>query len=114
MIAKFWEVLSRLLSVPSRYREDEGYEPKSPKDHQMFFRIGINIGDVMVSKGNLFGDAVNVAARLESAAQPSGICISKQVFDLINQKLQVSFEDAGALKLKNITEPGLGLFRCSK
>ena len=76
-----------------------------PEDHQMIFRIGINIGDVMVSKGNLFGDAVNVAARLESAAQPSGICISKQVFDLINQKLQVSFEDAGALKLKNITEP---------
>ena len=77
----------------------------APEDHQMIFRIGINIGDVMVSKGNLFGDAVNVAARLESAAQPSGICISKQVFDLINQKLQVSFEDAGALKLKNITEP---------
>ena len=51
----------------------------------------------MVSKGNLFGDAANVASRLESAANPSGICISKQVFDMINQKLQVSFEDAGAL-----------------
>ena len=59
----------------------------------------------MVSKGNLFGDAVNVASRLESAANPSGICISKQVFDLINQKIQVSFEDAGELKLKNIAEP---------
>ena len=75
------------------------------ESHKMVFRIGINIGDVMVSKGNLFGDAVNVASRLESAANPSGICISKQVFDLINQKLQVSFEDAGELKLKNIAEP---------
>jgi len=71
----------------------------------MIFRIGINIGDVMFSKDNLFGDAVNVAARLESAAQPSGICVSKTVFDLINQKIRVSFEDAGKLDLKNIVEP---------
>ena len=71
-----------------------------PEDQQMIFRIGINIGDVMVSKDNLFGDAVNVAARLESAAQPSGICVSKTVFDLINQKIRVSFEDAGKLDLK--------------
>ena len=76
-----------------------------PEDQQMIFRIGINIGDVIVSKDNLFGDAVNVAARLESAAQPSGICVSKTVFDLINQKIRVSFEDAGKLDLKNIVEP---------
>ena len=76
-----------------------------PEDQQMIFRIGINIGDVMVSKDNLFGDAVNVAARLESAAQPSGICVSKTVFDLINQKILASFEDAGKLNLKNIVEP---------
>ena len=76
-----------------------------PEDQQMIFRIGINIGDVMVSKDNLFGDAVNVAARLESAAQPSGICVSKTVFDLINQKIRVSFENAGKLELKNIVEP---------
>ena len=76
-----------------------------PEDQQMIFRIGINIGDVMVSKDNLFGDAVNVAARLESAAQPSGICVSKTVFDLINQKIRVSFKNAGKLELKNIVEP---------
>ena len=62
---------------------------KVPEDQQMIFRVGINIGDVMVSKDNLFGDAVNVAARLESAALPSGICVSKTVFDLINQKMPV-------------------------
>ena len=76
-----------------------------PEDQQMIFRVGINIGDVMVSKDNLFGDAVNVAARLESAAQPAGICVSKTVFEMINQKMRVSFEDAGALELKNIVEP---------
>ena len=72
---------------------------------KMNFRIGINVGDVMVSEGNLYGDAVNIAARLESEAKPSGICISRQVFDLISQKIQVSFENAGELKLKNISQP---------
>ena len=72
---------------------------------KMVFRIGINVGDVMVTEENLFGDAVNVAARLESAANPAGICVSKSVFDLINRKLMVAFEDAGALELKNIAQP---------
>ena len=72
---------------------------------QMTFRVGINIGDVMVTDDNLFGDAVNIAARLEAAARPSGICISKTVFDMINRKIMVSFEDAGELELKNIEFP---------
>jgi TolB-like protein/Tfp pilus assembly protein PilF len=72
---------------------------------QMTFRVGINIGDVMISDDNLFGDAVNIAARLEAAARPSGICISKTVFDMINRKIMVSFEDAGELELKNIEFP---------
>ena len=72
---------------------------------QMTFRVGINIGDVMVSDDNLFGDAVNIAARLEAAARPAGICVSKTVFDMINRKILVSFEDAGELELKNIEIP---------
>ena len=72
---------------------------------QMTFRVGINIGDVMVSDDNLFGDAVNIAARLEAAAKPAGICVSKTVFDMINRKIMVSFEDAGDLELKNIDFP---------
>ena len=65
------------------------------EEDQMNFRVGINIGDVMVTSDNLFGDAVNIAARLEAAAKPSGICVSKTVFDMINRKIMVSFEDAG-------------------
>ena len=75
------------------------------QDQQMVFRIGINIGDVMVSEGNLFGDAVNIAARLESVAEPSGICLSKNVVDMVGQKLKISFKDAGQLDLKNIKTP---------
>ena len=76
-----------------------------PKKDQMIFRVGINIGDVMISDNNLFGDAVNIAARLEAAAKPSGICVSKTLFDMINRKIMASFEDAGELELKNIDSP---------
>lgn len=72
---------------------------------QMTFRVGLNIGDVMVSDDNLFGDAVNIAARLEAAAKPSGICVSQTLFDMINRKIMASFEDAGELDLKNIEFP---------
>ncbi len=79
-------------------------QDKVEKD-KMTFRVGINIGDVMVSDDNLFGDAVNIAARLEAAAKPSGICVSKTLFDMINRKIMASFEDAGELELKNIDFP---------
>ncbi len=76
-----------------------------PDELRMLFRVGINLGDVMVTEDNLFGDAVNIAARLEAAAQPEGICVSQSVFDMISQKIMVSFEDAGKLELKNIEHP---------
>lgn len=72
---------------------------------KMDFRIGINIGDVMVQDGNLFGDSVNIAARLESQSITGGICISQSVFDMVNMKVKVSYEDAGELELKNIGRP---------
>ena len=75
------------------------------EENQMTFRVGINIGDVMVTADNLFGDAVNIAARLEAAAKPAGICVSKTVFDMSNRNIMVSFEDAGELELKNIEFP---------
>ncbi len=75
----------------------------APEDERMVFRAGINIGDVMVAEDNLFGDAVNIAARLEAESRPGGICISKSVLEMIERKLKVSFEDAGALDLKNMT-----------
>ena len=72
---------------------------------RMQFRIGINVGDVMVSEENLFGDAVNIAARLEAQAPTDGICVSQSTFDMVNLKVKVSYEDAGELELKNIGRP---------
>jgi len=70
------------------------------------FRIGINIGDVIVEGDNLYGDGINVAARLEAVARPGSICVSAKVYDEVRRKLSdVSFVDGGAQKLKNIEDP---------
>ena len=80
------------------------------EDQQMIFRVGIHIGDVMIEEDNLFGDAVNIAARLEAEATPGGLCLSKTVVDIVGGKLKVSFEDAGELELKNIDHPVQAFF----
>ena len=90
------------IAIQSKMRTMNQDQPDSD---QMTFRVGINIGDVMVSDNNLFGDAVNIAARLEAEAKPSGICVSQTLFDMINRKIMASFEDAGELELKNIDLP---------
>ncbi len=72
---------------------------------RMQFRIGINVGDVLVEGGNLYGDGVNVAARLEGVAPPGGICISGSTFALVKNKLSYGFEDIGPQAVKNIPEP---------
>jgi adenylate cyclase len=69
------------------------------------FRIGINVGDVMVKDGDMFGDGVNIAARLEGLAEPGGICISRGVRDQIRHKLAHRFEDLGEQAVKNIAQP---------
>src|SRR5215469_2271667 len=74
-------------------------------DQQMRFRIGIHVGDIMVQGDNLFGDAVNIAARLEALAEPGGICISGAIRDHIGTKLPVEFIDLGEQQVKNITQP---------
>jgi adenylate cyclase len=76
-----------------------------PAADQMRFRIGIHVGDIMVQGQNLFGDAVNVAARLEALAQPGGICVSGAVRDHIGTNLSVGFVDLGPQQVKNITQP---------
>jgi len=67
---------------------------------KMEFRIGINMGDVVKEEGNLYGDGVNIAARLESFAQPNGICLSKSVYELVNKKTKFLFNDLGEQKVK--------------
>jgi len=76
-----------------------------PPSRQVRFRIGINLGDVMVQGQDLMGDGVNVAARLQTAAQPGGICLSGSVYDQIRNKLSLSFQSLGEKSYKNIQQP---------
>src|SRR6202521_4965643 len=76
-----------------------------PPERRMEFRIGVNLGDVMVDGEQIYGDGVNVAARLESLADPGGICISGTVHEQIRNKLALGYEDNGEQTVKNITRP---------
>jgi adenylate cyclase len=75
------------------------------KDRRMQFRIGVNVGDVMLKDGDIFGDGVNIAARLEGLADPGGICISRGIHDHVMKKLPFEFEDLGEQSVKNIAQP---------
>ena len=77
---------------------------------KIVLRVGINLGDVMVEGSDLYGDGVNVAARLEAMAEPGGICVSDDVHRQVRDKLDIAFEDAGEHQLKNIARP-LRIFR---
>jgi TolB-like protein/Tfp pilus assembly protein PilF len=76
-----------------------------PAEKRIEFRIGINVGDIIVDRGDIFGDGVNVAVRLEDVAEPGGICISEDSYRQVRGKLDVTFEDAGEQTLKNIAWP---------
>ena len=76
-----------------------------PAEQRIEFRIGINLGDVIVEEHDIFGDGVNVAARLEALAEPGGICVSRVVRDQIRDKLPYPFEDMGEQSVKNIARP---------
>jgi adenylate cyclase len=76
-----------------------------PSNRRMEFRIGVNVGDVMVEGDQIYGDGINVAARLESLADPGGICISGTVHEHVDKKLALNYQDLGAQRVKNIAEP---------
>jgi adenylate cyclase len=76
-----------------------------PPDRRINFRIGVHIGDVMVRAGDLFGDGVNIAARLQTLSKPGGICISGATHDQVRKQLPITFKDLGAQQVKNIQDP---------
>ncbi len=76
-----------------------------PPERRIEFRVGINVGDIIIDGGDIYGDGVNVAARLEGLAEPGGICVSGRVQEDARGKLDVAFEDAGEQQLKNIAWP---------
>jgi adenylate cyclase len=76
-----------------------------PPDRRIELRIGIHVGDIIVEEGDIFGDGVNIAARLENIAQPGGICISDDAYRHVRGKIDVNFQDSGEQELKNIARP---------
>jgi TolB-like protein/class 3 adenylate cyclase len=82
-----------------------GRNENVPEDRRVTFRIGVHLGDVMVEGDDLYGDGVNVAARLEGLAEPGGICISQQAFDQVETKLDLTYDDLGEQQVKNIARP---------
>ena len=76
-----------------------------PDEQRIRFRIGVNLGDIIVEGDDIFGDGVNVAARLEALAEPGGICVSRTVRNQVRDKLPYSFEDMGEQSVKNIARP---------
>jgi len=76
-----------------------------PPDRRIEFRVGINVGDIIIDESDIFGDGVNVAARLEALAQPGGICVSRMTRDQVRDKLALTFEDLGEQQVKNIARP---------
>ena len=77
----------------------------TPDNKRITFRIGVNLGDIIIDDDDIYGDGVNVAARLEGLAEPGGICVSEKVFSEVRTKLEIDFDDLGPQQVKNIAEP---------
>jgi adenylate cyclase len=105
LLVEFGSVVDALRCAVEVQREMVGRNAGVPPDNRIELRIGINVGDVVVEDGDIFGDGVNVAARLEALAEPGGICVSARVQEDAAGRLDLAFEDIGEQQLKNIVRP---------
>jgi len=105
VLVEFPSVVDAVRCAAELQRAMLDREAGIPDDRRIRFRIGINLGDVIVEDGDIFGDGVNVAARLEALAEPGGICISRTARDQIRDRLPYQFEDLGEQNVKNIARP---------
>ena len=105
MLAEFGSVVDAMRCAVEVQRGMLERNATVPLEKRIEFRIGINVGDIILDRGDIFGDSVNVAARLEAVAEPGGICVSGRVLEDIEGKLEIGFEDAGEQWFKNIARP---------
>ena len=105
LLVEFASVVDALRCAVDVQREMARRNTGVPPDNRIEFRIGINVGDIVVEDGDIFGDGVNVAARLEALAEPGGICVSARVQEDATGRLDLDFEDIGQQQLKNIARP---------
>jgi adenylate cyclase len=105
VLAEFASVVEAVTCAVSIQTALRAGNAELPLERRMQFRIGVNLGDVMVEGQQIYGDGVNVAARLESLAEPGGICISGTVHEQVRDKLALAYEDRGEQAVKNIARP---------
>lgn len=105
VLAMFEAVSDSVICAVSIQRLLTEKNEPMPDDSRIQFRIGVNLGDVIEDRGDIYGDGVNVAARLESIAEPGGICVSSAVYEQVHGKLDLYFQDMGTRELKNIDGP---------
>ena len=105
VIAEFASPVEAVRCAFEIQRDLEKRNAELPEDRKMRFRIGVNLGDVMVDGDDLLGDGVNVAARLEALAEPGGICVSGMIQQSVEAKVDLAFDDMGSQEVKNIARP---------
>src|SRR5438132_7499675 len=105
LLSEFASVVDAVRCAVEVQREMAARNADVPAERRIDFRIGVNLGDIIIDENDIFGDGVNVAARLEALADPGGICVSRVVRDQVRDKLAISFEDMGEQRVKNITRP---------
>jgi class 3 adenylate cyclase/TolB-like protein/Flp pilus assembly protein TadD len=105
LLAEFQSVVDAVRGAVEIQREMAKRNADVPSDRRIEFRVGINVGDIIIDESDIFGDGVNVAARLEALAEPGGICVSRMVRDQVRDKLEIAFEDMGEQQVKHIARP---------
>ena len=105
MLVEFPSVVDAVRCAVEVQRAMVDRNAEVPEDKRITFRIGVNLGDVIIDGDDIYGDGVNIAARLEALAEPGGICISRAVRNQIRDKLPYTFEDMGERSVKNIARP---------
>ena len=105
LIAEFPSVVEAVTTAVEIQQELARRNHDLAEADRMWFRIGVNLGDIMVEKGDIYGDGVNIAARLQQLAEPGGIMISRPVYDQVRNKLSLGFDFVGEQTVKNVSEP---------
>jgi adenylate cyclase len=105
MLVEFASVIDAVRCAAEIQRAMADHDAAMPEERRIRFRIGVNIGDIIIDEGDIFGDGVNVAARLEALAEPGGICVSGTVHDQIRDRLSYRLDDLGEQSVKNIARP---------
>ncbi len=105
LLAEFASVVDAVQGAIAIQKEIKSQNAQLPDNRKMLFRIGINLGDLVVNGDRIYGDGVKIAARLESMADPGGICISRTAYDQIEDKLPLGYEYLGEKSAKNIVKP---------